>query len=536
MKALSLIFLFLLPVQLIFSQYSGQDAINSISNGQCSILREFLKQGNNPDSLYGQMQIPLLHYAVSLGKIDAVKIILDAGADIERVFERETPLMIAVLFNQKAAVNLLLKYHASVNAHNNKGETAFILAAKENNVEMMKLLYENGADINIKDHDGKTAIDYAYQMQHIEAYNFLKDKTEDKYAKTVLPDYFDGPYVFLKNKNSLSINFFYNDSVKNKTYLDNYVKQFEKNHITIENKKLPFTVNIRKNPVKTQETYKNAEKIMAIGDLHGGFDELRIFLIGNKIVDKNLNWIWGKGHLVFAGDVFDRGNKVTECFWLIYNLEQQAELAGGKVHFVPGNHEIMELTGDKRYLADKYVHLCNRLNFDYSALYGNKTVLGRWLRSKNAVIVINDILFVHGGLSEEMVQKKISIQTINKTVKNILLRKNPEPVTGNEKLILGANGPLWYRGYLRLPESYYRKTGQKFDFDEKKLDEILNFYKVKTIIFANTHVSQIYPMYQGKLFGIDINFDSPGIKLEALLWENNHFYRVLIDGTKIKLH
>ncbi len=536
MKVFSLILIFFIPIQLIFSQYSGQDAINAISSGQYTILQDFLRQGNNPDGLYGQSQIPLLHYAVSLGKADAVKIILEAGADIEKVFERETPLMIAVLFNQKAIVNLLLKYNAAINGHNNEGETAFILAAKENNVEIMKLLYEKGADINKKDYDGKTAIDYAYKMQHIEAYNFLKNKTEDKYAKKILPNYFDGPYVFLKNKNTLSINFFYNDSIKNKTYLDNYVKQLEKNQITIENKELPFTVNIRKNLTKTQETYKNAEKIMAIGDLHGGFDELRIFLINNKIIDKNLNWTWGKGHLIFVGDVFDRGNKVTECFWLIYNLEQQAELAGGKVHFVLGNHEIMELTGDKRYLANKYVDLCNRLNFDYSALYGNRTVLGRWLRSKNAVIIINDILFVHGGLSVEMTQNNISIQTINKTIKNTLTRRNPEPITRNEKLILGPNGPLWYRGYVRLPESYYRKTSQKYDFNEKKLDEILNFYKVKTIVFANTHVSQIYPMHQGKLFGIDIDFDSPEIDLEALLWENNHFYRVLIDGTKIKLH
>ncbi len=536
MQKIILLLYALLIFPKLYAQYTGQDAIDAIRYDKYTILKKFLKQTKNPDSLYGISKIPLLHYAVSLDKTKAISIIIDAGANIEMVFNKETPLMIATLFNRKQSVYTLLEKGANINGHNNEHETAFILAAKENNPEMMKLLYDRGADITLKDNKNNSAIDYAYKMQNIDAYNFLKNKVEDKYAKMVLPDYFDGPYVFMENKNNALIDFFYNDSIKNQTYLRSDKKTLSKGGLIIENKNLPFKIKLEKINLKSDDKYKNAGKIMAIGDLHGGFEELCTFLINNKITDKDLNWIWGNGHLVFAGDVFDRGDKVTECFWLIYKLEQEASLAGGKVHLILGNHEIMQLSGDKRYLAKKYIDLCNRLNFDYSKLYGKKTVLGKWLRSKNAIIIINDILFVHGGISPELAQKKISIQNINNTVKLFLNRDNYETENANEEFIMGALGPLWYRGYVKLPDSYYNKTGRKFDFTEEKLNQILKFYKVKTIVFANTHVSRIQPMYHAQLYGIDIEFSHPDINLEALLWQNNHFYRVLIDGTKQQLN
>lgn len=520
----------------LLAQYSGQDAINAIKQDNYVVLKKFLTQSNKPDSLYGISKIPLLHYAVSLNKLKAINIIIDAGANIEMVFNKETPLMIAVLFNQKQSVYTLLEKGAKINGHNDEHETAFILAAKENNVAMMKLLYDRGADITLKDNKNKEAIDYAYKMQNIDAYNFLKNKVDDQYAKINLPNYFDGPYIFLKNKNNVLVHFFYNDSIKNQSYLTSDEKLLVNEGLAIENKNFPFKIILRKSNQKSKESYKNIDKIMAIGDLHGGFDELRTFLINNKITDKYLNWIWGNGHLVFVGDVFDRGDKVTECLWLIYKLEQEAALAGGKVHLVLGNHEIMELSGDKRYLAEKYINLCNRLNFNYTELYNNKTILGKWLRSKNTIIVINDILFVHGGISPELAQKKMSIQNINNMVKLILNKNNGKAQNEYEEFIMGASGPLWYRGYIKLPQTYYQQTGQKFDFTEEKLNHILKFYKVKTIVFANTNISSIKPMYHGKLYGIDIEFSNPDVNLEALLWQNNHFYRVLIDGTLQQLN
>ena len=81
-----------------------------------------------------------------------------------------------------------------------------------------------------------------------------------------------------------------------------------------------------------------ASRVAAMGDVHGNYNHLILLLENGGVVDADLNWSWGAGHLVFNGDVFDKGPGVTESLWLIYKLEQQAEAAGGMVHYLLGNH------------------------------------------------------------------------------------------------------------------------------------------------------------------------------------------------------
>ena len=85
-------------------------------------------------------------------------------------------------------------------------------------------------------------------------------------------------------------------------------------------------------------------------DVEGNFSALRKLLQANKIITEDFNWQFGKGHLVLIGDFFDRGEQVTELLWFIYSLEEKAKDAGGYVHFILGNHEIMNLSADLRYV------------------------------------------------------------------------------------------------------------------------------------------------------------------------------------------
>ena len=142
--------------------------------------------------------------------------------------------------------------------------------------------------------------------------------------------------------------------------------------------------------VASSDTYQGVEKLAAISDIHGQVDIFKALLRQHKVVDDNLDWRFGKGHLVITGDIFDRGDTVTEALWLVYKLEQQASAVGGKVHYLLGNHEYMVLRDDQSYLHPKYVYTASFFDHDLRKLFATNTVLGRWLRSKSTIIKIND--------------------------------------------------------------------------------------------------------------------------------------------------
>ena len=137
----------------------------------------------------------------------------------------------------------------------------------------------------------------------------------------------------------------------------------------------------------TTSSFKTLGAIVAIGDVPE-FDGLKKLLRKIGVIDQDMKWIFGNGHIVFCGDVFGRGEMVTDSLWLI--LEQEAAAAGGKVHFILGNHEIMLLTGDLRYLHKKYRTIQQRTGTTYTQLMAKGSVLGDWLRTKKSSLQINN--------------------------------------------------------------------------------------------------------------------------------------------------
>ncbi|MDZ7775033.1 MAG: hypothetical protein U5L09_05165 [Bacteroidales bacterium] len=96
----------------------------------------------------------------------------------------------------------------------------------------------------------------------------------------------------------------------------------------------------------------------------------------------------------------------------MHNLKQQAKRDGGDVHILLGNHEIMTMTGDYRYLQEKYIHLSVYFRKQQKELYSARTFLGQWLRSKNVTIKIDKKIFVHGGFSPHVANGELALDTI----------------------------------------------------------------------------------------------------------------------------
>ncbi len=286
---------------------------------------------------------------------------------------------------------------------------------------------------------------------------------------------------------------------------------------------------IYNNEYDRDNIFRNIDRIFTMGDIHGGYYELIELLKNNGIIDKNLKWNWGKGHLVFLGDLFDRGDYVTECLWLIYRLEHEAKKAGGRVHLLLGNHELMVMYGDTRDISRKYEYLSRYLEFNLEQFYGNDFEIGNWLRSKKTVIKINDNIFVHGGFSPEFLDSGIDMQELNNMAYRYLNNKLDSTEIADTELIIGDNGPFWYRGYFGNWNGYEQIT-------EESVNKTLEFFNVSKIIVGHTNVDQIKSLYNRKIYATDIPYYlSDEIVLQGLLIEGETFYCVYPDGKRVKL-
>jgi hypothetical protein len=156
--------------------------------------------------------------------------------------------------------------------------------------------------------------------------------------------------------------------------------------------------------------FSTDERVVAVGDIHGALDEFVAVLQGTGLVDEDLAWSGGATTLVSVGDLVDRGDYGRQVMDLVMRLQVEAAAAGGAVHVVLGNHEAMNLSGDLRYVSEgDFAQFGDRAlpglpagYLERRAAFAPDGEYGRWLLELPVAIVVNDTLFVHGGLSERL--------------------------------------------------------------------------------------------------------------------------------------
>jgi hypothetical protein len=262
-------------------------------------------------------------------------------------------------------------------------------------------------------------------------------------------------------------------------------------------------------------------RILAVSDIHGRFDSVLALLKAQGVVDGNLRWTYGRGHLVVCGDVFDRGPQVTETLWFLRALEDAARRAGGAVHLLLGNHEAMVMGGDLRYLHPRYARTPAGLP-PLTELYGPASELGRWLRSRSTLLKLGPFLFAHGGPGPDFLAQGFDLKRTNHGVRKALGR-SAKGSEGEAAFLLGSDGPLWYRGLV--PGVSAR------DADDTHLAQLLRAFGVKAIVIGHTTVTALTALHGGRVFAIDAGLKEgkPG---EAWIWEKGRAWRGTADGKR----
>ena len=212
-------------------------------------------------------------------------------------------------------------------------------------------------------------------------------------------------------------------------------------------------------PAKTPA--EQAESVVAIGDVHGDFDDFVSILQRTGLIDAQHHWTGSKATLVQVGDLLDRGPKPREVMDLVMALEKEAPKSGGRVVSLLGNHEMMNVMGDLRYVTPQnYASFADSNSEDrrksayqqYVKWRSNHSALiaelpqpmeitegewmarhpvgfveqreafspngsyGKWLREHSAVAKIGDAIFLHGGIHPN--EAHLKLDTINAHIRD----------------------------------------------------------------------------------------------------------------------
>lgn len=202
--------------------------------------------------------------------------------------------------------------------------------------------------------------------------------------------------------------------------------------------------------------------VVAIGDVHGDFDSFCLILEHVGLIDERHHWTGDGVTLVQTGDLLDRGPKARETIDLVAGLEGEASKSGGRVVALLGNHEMMNLMGDLRYVTqENYASFADAKSEDtrkqayeeyvdwrsaHQSLlagvhqpvfeatesgwmakhplgfieqrraFGPKGAYGKWIRERHAVAEIDGLLFAHGGIAPGLTS--LSLENINGQIRN----------------------------------------------------------------------------------------------------------------------
>ncbi len=296
----------------------------------------------------------------------------------------------------------------------------------------------------------------------------------------------------------------------------------------------------------------SAQRIIAVGDLHGDYQAWMTIARAAGLVDARGRWAGGSTTFVQLGDVLDRGPDSLKIIRSLQELQKQAPRKGGKVIVVLGNHEAMNLIGDYRYTTPgeyaafvdgqsaarrEKLYQLNKAAIEASYRASNPQMtaeaihqawiastplgwvehklawmpsgeLGQWATRNPAIVKIGDTLFVHGGISAELA--KIPLAEVNKRVAAAMAAGDESP----KSILTDPLGPLWYRGLVRADADAEAErtenargapaaTGPRPTPDEE-LSSVLAAYGAKRLVIGHTPIlSNITITSSGRLVRID---------------------------------
>ncbi len=196
-------------------------------------------------------------------------------------------------------------------------------------------------------------------------------------------------------------------------------------------------------------------RLVGMGDVHGDLGAARDALRIAGAIDDEDRWVGGDLVVVQTGDQLDRGDEEEAILELFERLGEEAHAAGGAFYSLLGNHEMMNVQLDLRYVTpggfadfgDTAFDAADPLIAPYPEAERGRVAAfrpgGEWARllsGHNTMMVVGDTAFVHGGILPAHVE--YGIERANDEVHAWMRGEAPDPAA-----VTGGDGPVWRRDY-----------------------------------------------------------------------------------------
>lgn len=247
-------------------------------------------------------------------------------------------------------------------------------------------------------------------------------------------------------------------------------------------------------------------RLVVMGDLHGCWTScINAFRAAQLIAKRGNVWHWSGGDawVVQLGDQIDRlsrddddeEDEASEVRIMVFmdRMDREARKHGGRVISLAGNHELLNVEGDFRYVSPKGIRFFGNAEARRKAFQPGGPLALYMAQNRYAVVQIGDKLFVHGGISP-VIARKYTVPELNKLL-HIYLRGDPLKAELLADL-LGDSGVFWSRIYSR--DEYRSQRTQQH------LEEMLQCYRAGYLFVGHTPQSHITDVFDGRVWRCDV--------------------------------
>lgn len=289
---------------------------------------------------------------------------------------------------------------------------------------------------------------------------------------------------------------------------------------------------------------KMPNRMVVLGDLHADYVMALKCLSKAKVIEipddgnEKIKWIGGDTVVVQMGDQVDGCRpfmtKCNECdeddtlkvdskcptdkhsmlndedsevkiMDLFDDLHVQAQKEGGAVYCLIGNHELMNVDGNMKYVSSKNLEyfkkyideekgIKNRCDARRYAFRAGGEFAKRIARTRVAALIVGDWMFLHGGITKDVmrqyrIKKKKDIERINDLVRRWLNgeieRENVAYIIGDhykakERIHNPKNTVFWNREMGNLKED------EPKDSCDRLLNEVFETLEINHVVVGHT--------------------------------------------------